>query len=127
MIVAGLGFRHGVSAEELLQVLEQAALAASLPLRGVARLATVTDRSGEAGLIAAAERLGVPIVPVDENELRAADQQVTTRSARVLAGYGVGSVCEAAALAAAGPGARLRLARITGPRTACALAEGPGR
>ena len=127
MIVAGLGFRHGVSAEELLLVMEEAALAASLPLREVEKVATAADRAGEAGLIAAAERLRLPIVPVGDDELRAADEEVTTRSARILAGYGVGSVCEAAALAVAGPGARLRLARITGARTACALAEGPGR
>ena len=127
MIVAGFGFRHGVSADELLLVLEEAALAASLPVREVESVATAADRSAEPGLIAAAQRLSVPIVPVGEDDLRAADKQAATRSARALASYGVGSVCEAAALAAAGPGARLRHPRITGARSACALAEGPGR
>jgi cobalt-precorrin 5A hydrolase len=125
MIVAGLGFRHGVSAEELLRVLEDAALRAALEVREVRKLATLARRSGEPGLVAVALCLALPIDAVDDEELRA--DTVTTRSARILERYGVGSVCEAAALAAAGPGARLKLARIAGPRTTCALAEGPGR
>lgn len=125
MIVAGLGFRHGVSAEELLQVLEDAAQRAALEVGHVRKLATLAGRSGEPGLLAAARCLALPIEAVDDEELRA--QTVATISARIFDRYGVGSVCEAAALAAAGPGARLKLARIVGPRTTCAFAEGPGR
>ncbi|MFP4181797.1 MAG: cobalamin biosynthesis protein, partial [Thiohalospira sp.] len=48
--------------------------------------------------------------------------QTATRSARSRAATGVDSVAEAAALAAAGPGARLAVTRRTSRRGSCALA-----
>ena len=67
----------------------------------------------------------LPEQPVERDEARdleAASARAETRSARVLALTGVPSIAEAAALAAAGPAARLILPRIKlGPAT-CALA-----
>lgn len=55
-----------------------------------------------------------------------AAQPVLTRSAASQATYGTGSVAEAAALAAAGPGARLLSARLISPDrlATCAIAIG---
>ncbi len=118
MIVAGFGFRSGVTTGALQDALARAGGAA-----GVTHLATAAAKAeGLAGLSAV---LGLPVVAIAPQVLEG--QAVVTQSDRVAALYGTGSVAEAAALAAAGPGARLR-----GPRAAsadgtatAAIAEGP--
>ena len=65
---------------------------------------------------------GVKLVFVPQADLEAAASRILTHSERVLAATGVPSLSEAAALAAAGPGARLLAPRVAvGPAT-CALA-----
>jgi cobalt-precorrin 5A hydrolase len=55
--------------------------------------------------------------------MRQADARITTRSERVIKQRGVGSVCEATALAAAGPAARLVVMRlVSADHTATAAA-----
>jgi len=79
-------------------------------------------KSGEPGIAAAASDLGVPLVLVPQADLEAAGTRTMTRSERVVALMGVPSAAEAAALAAAGPAARLVAPRTAvGPAT-CALA-----
>jgi cobalt-precorrin 5A hydrolase len=117
MIVAGFGFRQGVTLAALQDALHRAGGA-----RGVTHLATL-DAKAE-GLAPLGQSLGVPVVAVSELDLQA--QDTLTRSGRVQALTGVGSVAEAAALAAAGPGARLwgpRVVSADGTATA-AIAEG---
>ena len=74
-------------------------------------IATIAAKSGEAGIAAAAAKLGVDLILISETELQAASDRTETRSERVLALTGVPSVAEAAALAAAGPSARLHRVR----------------
>lgn len=117
MIVAGFGFRKETSLEAL-----QDALARAGGAEGVTHLATLAAKAPAlAGLGAA---LGLPVVALAPAEL--VGQAVLTRSDRVAALYGTGSVAEAAALAAAGPGARLRGARAvsTDGTATAAIAEG---
>lgn len=103
MIVAGFGFRSGVTKGALLDALGRAGGAA-----GVTHLATLAAKAeGLAGLAAA---LGLPVVAVAPEAL--AGQTVETQSDRVAALFGTGSVAEAAALAAAGPGSWLRSPRV---------------
>lgn len=121
MIVAGLGCRKGVSTEAVLAAIRAAAGAHALPLGRIGRLATGEAKSGEPALAEAALALGVPLEIVGAALIAA--QATPTRSGPSLAVAGAGSLAEAAALAAAGEGARL-----LGPRTllgpvACALAE----
>lgn len=114
MIVAGLGFRRGASAESL---------RAALALVGVPQaLATAEDKVHEPGLLRLAKDLGLQVHGVPRAALAA---QGIEGSARVMAEYGTGSVAEAAALAAAGPGARLIKGRRIGPdgMAVAALAE----
>jgi len=86
-------------------------------------IATSAAKGGEPGIALAASAIGVPLVLVDLGDLAAAGMRATTRSERVIALAGVPSVAEAAALAAAGPDARLIVPRIAvGPAT-CALAQ----
>lgn len=114
MRIAGLGFRRGASAESL---------AAALALVGAAEaLATAEDKVHEPGLQRLARKLAVKVHAVSRAALEA---QGVEGSARVMAEYGTGSVAEAAALAAAGPGARLVVGRRTSPdgMAVAALAE----
>ena len=116
MIVAGLGFRKGVTLESL-----KAALAL---VGGANAFATAEGKEFEPALQAMGAELGLQIIAVPR-DLLAAQNVAGTGLSRAL--YGTGSVAEASALAAAGPGARLLVARTKGPdgRTVVALAEGP--
>lgn len=95
MIVAGFGFRSGVTLAAL-----QDALARAGGADGVTHLATLASKAEGLGPLGVA--LGLPVVGVADAALR--DQPTLTQSGRVQALKGVGSVAEAAALAAAGPG-----------------------
>ena len=117
MIVAGLGFRKGVSAQSL---------RAALALVGRADLlATAEGKEAEPGLLRLSAETGLAIRAVSRASLAA---QGIEGSGRSMALYGTGSVAEAAALAAAGQGARLIATRKTGPdgMAVAALAEGNG-
>lgn len=119
MIVAGFGFRSKVTLAALQDALAQAGGA-----DGVTHLATLADKAR--GLEPLAQALRLPVVALGPEILRGI--ATPTHSDRVAALFGTGSVAEAAALAAAGTGARLRGARAVsadGTATA-AIAEGPG-
>ncbi len=108
-LVVGIGFRENASAqsigEALAAAVEQAGSAASM-------IAVPEDKAGHPALCAAALLAGLPIKKVSIYAMRRADPRVPTRSGAVLQRRGVGSVCEAAALAAAGAGARLIVPRL---------------
>lgn len=106
MIVAGFGFRSETTLAAL-----QDALARAGGAKGVTHLATLAIKAP--GLAPLGQALGLPVIALPPEALHG--QPTLTRSDRVAALHGTGSVAEAAALAAAGPGARLR-----GPRAASA-------
>jgi cobalt-precorrin 5A hydrolase len=106
MIVAGFGFRSGVTLAALQDALSRAGGAV-----GVTHVATLAAKAE--GLAPLAKALGVPVVSLSDAALQSV--KTLTQSDRVQALKGTGSVAEAAALAAAGPGARLR-----GPRAVSA-------
>lgn len=139
MRVAGFGYRSGAEPSSLRAAWE-AALAA-LRAEGLAEggdgwtgdpachgragcvlLAAPQDKL--AMLQALAAQLGLPVRAVSAMALRAAP--TVTHSPASLAARGTGSVAEASALVAAGPGARLLVTRrISADRRAsCAIAEG---
>ena len=124
MIVAGVGFRRGVEAQEIVALVAWALERAALPPDALSGLATAEPLAGVPAFLSAADRLSVRPLAVPRASLGEAAPRVRTRSARALAAYGVGSVAEAAALAAAGPGAMLVLERIASPSATCALARG---
>ncbi|GAB4262578.1 MAG: cobalamin biosynthesis protein [Pararhodobacter sp.] len=112
MIVAGFGF----STKATLASLHSAYLAAG---GGAAALATLADKAGALAPLGAA--LELPVIAVDT-----ALPDTITQSERSRAARGTGSVAEACALAAAGPGAYLLGPRaVSDDRLAtCALARG---
>ncbi len=126
MIVAGVGCKWGAPARDI-----EAAVLAALARAGIRSnaldcIATIAAKAGEAGIAATAAKLGVAVVFVSDTGLEAAGPRTATRSERVLALTGVPSVAEAAALAAAGPSARLIAPRLVIGSATCALAaSGP--
>lgn len=119
MIVAGFGFRAGATVESLADALGRAGGS-----EGVAALATAADKARAAPFVRFAEALSLPVHAIDAASL--AGQETATRSAVSLAARDTGSVAEAAALAAAGQGARLIAPRVVSGdgMATCALAEG---
>ncbi len=119
VIVAGFGFR---ATAEMASFEDGWARAA--PDGAVDLMATAADKAGHPGLTALAARLGLRIVGLGPEALAA--QRVVTVSEASVRARGTGSVAEAAALAAAGPGGRLLGPRVVSSdgRVTCALAEG---
>ncbi|MDP3261965.1 MAG: cobalamin biosynthesis protein [Tabrizicola sp.] len=119
MIVAGFGFRSGATLGAL-----QEALAKAGGPSGVTHLATLSAKAE--GLRPLALALDLPVVALEAELLRGIP--TPTRSSRVVAMFGTGSISEAAALAAAGEGACLRGPRsVSSDGTAtAAIAEGLG-
>jgi cobalt-precorrin 5A hydrolase len=109
-LVIGLGFRDQATAQSIGDVLADVVAKAARPDVAIV-LAVAEDKAMHPGLLAAAQATHLSIETVAAETLRAADARVTTRSERVLRQRGVGSVCEAAALAVAGIDARLIVTR----------------
>ncbi len=118
-LVAGLGFRHATQADEILALVRRALATQAMPL---GCLATAADRAGEPAIRTVAAVLGVPLIGVPAEALIAVDGRVVTRSSRIAATRGIGSVAEAAALAVAGSDSALLLPRIASAGATCALA-----
>lgn len=121
MRVAGIGCRRGVPTADVVSAVR---LAASRIDSGVDALATTQDKIAEEGVVAAAAMLGLPLVCADEAALHDVAPDAVTRSERVLALKGLPSIAETAALAAAGPGARIIVPRVVAGAATCAIAVG---
>ncbi len=118
---AGVGARRGVAAEVIVDLVSSIAKTHGVPLPEVT-LCTLESKADEAGLHEAAATLGVDLVFLPLDALKARKGAAPTHSPRVQAMFGVGSVAEAAALVGAGPGSRLLAPRVATPYAACALA-----
>jgi cobalt-precorrin 5A hydrolase len=123
MIVAGIGCRKGASQAEVEAALDSALTQAKQPRESLRLIATSDGKASEPGIVAAAEARGVPLVRVTPAELEAAGSRTQSSSPRVKEMFGVPSVAEAAALAAAGSKAKLILPRIAVGPVTCALAD----
>jgi cobalt-precorrin 5A hydrolase len=103
MRVAGIGMRRQARAESIADALTRAG-------GDVACLAVLADKGDHPALRAYAACTGQRVSLVKREAL--ADVATLTRSARIQARFGTGSVAEALALAVAGPGARLVCSRV---------------
>ncbi|WP_457797526.1 cobalamin biosynthesis protein [Methylocystis sp. S23] len=118
---AGIGARRGVAAEAIVDLVRAVAARHGAPLSQVS-LCTLDSKAQEQGLHDAAKTLGVELVFLPLDALKARRGAAPTHSPRVQAMFGVGSVAEAAALVGAGKGSRLLAPRVATPYAACALA-----
>jgi cobalt-precorrin 5A hydrolase len=126
VIVAGIGYRKGATQAQIEAAINAALERAGRPLARLDLMATSAAKRGEAGIAATASARGVQLTFVNQADLEIASARGATWSQRVLALAGVPSVAEAAALAAAGPKARLILSRIVVGPVTCALASDEG-
>ena len=122
-LIAGIGLRPGTSTQDIRACLDDALAQAGLA-EVPTRIATLASRFDEPGLAELATALNVALVAIPDEALAGFEAACATRSNRIAGLYGVGSVAEAAALAAAGPGAVLVQPRIATSRVTCALARG---
>jgi cobalt-precorrin 5A hydrolase len=117
-LVAGFGFRAGCELASLRNALQAALELAStahgqpITIAHLSALATAADKAHHPALLQLAAELQVPIHPIP---LPALADQSAAPSAHVPERYGAHSVAEAAALAAAGPGASLLGRRSISP------------
>jgi cobalt-precorrin 5A hydrolase len=119
-IAIGVGCRLGCPADAVEALIREALDHA--PAAERLGLFTIRDKKGESGLIAAAERLGLPLVFLSRDALLEQAPFVQMRSPRAEGLFGVPSVAEASALAGAGAGAVLIVPRIAGQGATCAIA-----
>ena len=117
-LVVGAGCSRGCPPDELAELVH-AALAG---VDGqVVAVATIDRRAEEPCVVALAHARGVPLRVHTAAAL--ADVPVPSPSPVVAAHVGTASVAEAAALLAAGPGARIAVAKRRSAHATCAIAE----
>jgi cobalt-precorrin 5A hydrolase len=124
MIVAGIGCRKAIAAEQVESAIEAALRQNQIEGHRLGVIAVPAVKGAEAGIVAAAAARGVLLVLITQDALEQADLRTVTRSARSMDTLNVRSVAEASALAAAGPNSRLLAARVVVGPVTCALAEG---
>jgi cobalt-precorrin 5A hydrolase len=93
-----------------------------VPTSGRPALFSIEDKADEAGLIEAARHLGLNLVFLARDALRAQAHKIQSASTRSETMFGVPSVAEAAALAGAGVDAALIVPRIAREGVTCAVA-----
>ena len=114
----GIGCRSGATVGAIVACVQEARARAACE---VASLHTGIDVRAPA-LEAAAAQLGLPLIRHDAAALAATADRVVSRSLRIEALFGIGSLAEAAALAGAGEGARLIVTKFSADGVSCAVA-----
>ena len=127
MIVAGVGCRRGVSADEIEKVVRMALGLFQLPAERLDALATESEKATDPAFAEAARRLSTRLAACTVEDLDRVAGQVLTPSKLVLESKGVPSIAEASALVIAGRNARLLGTRVATAQATCAIAVGDGR
>ena len=119
MIVAGFGFTTRATSDSLRAALIETGFSETLT-----QIASAPDKVQTDAFQELAADLGLPVAVISAEQITAAE--TITQSTPSKAARNTGSVAEAAALAAAGPGAHLLVPRhISADRMAtCAIAKG---
>ncbi|GAB5375364.1 MAG: hypothetical protein AcusKO_18260 [Acuticoccus sp.] len=124
-IALGMGAERGAPPAEAIAMVREALHAAGIDARAVAVVASLDKKADEAALAAVADDLGAPLRVFDTAALALEEPRLTAPSETVRAAVGVAGVAEAAALAAAGPAAVLRVPKTVRGQLTLALAEAP--
>jgi cobalt-precorrin 5A hydrolase len=121
MIIIGIGFASGCTSEEILTLADQVCRAHQVAREEIGMIATLPEKAAEPALAAAAQALGIGIVAPPPSRFKAVSGRCLTHSERVKNRFGLPSVSEAAALAAAHDGAALLGPRMASLRATIAL------
>jgi len=103
ILSVGIGCNRNTSLEIIHEFLKDVFTGEGLSLNSVFSLATTEIKKDETGLLSLADRLNLPLKFYDKNQLNSVDT-IETPSKMVEKHLGVKSVCEAAAILAAGRG-----------------------
>ena len=122
LIAVGVGFRAATSAEAI-AALVRATLARVADMTGERALFTSERKRDDAAIESAAKALGLPLHYLAHEQLEAEAPRAATRSERVERHVGLPSLSETAALAGAGPGGVLIVARVAADGATCAIAH----
>jgi cobalt-precorrin 5A hydrolase len=123
-LVAGVGCSRGATAEDVTSTIELALDQGGLAWGSLAQLATLDRRLDEPGLVACAQRLGLPLRGFAAEELSAV-RPLPTPSTVVGMAVGTPGVCEPAALLASGA-AELVVSKVKTARATAAIARTRG-
>ncbi len=121
-LIVGVGCSRGASEAEIISLIRDSLADAGLAEKSVAALASVDVKRDEAGLLAAAERLGVPVRFFSSEELSGFN--APNPSEVVADAVGTPSVAEAAAMAC---GSELVVEKRKSKNATCAVGRMPVR
>ena len=121
IVTIGIGCTSGAPPDEVLALVRASLAEAGHSPSAIACVATIDRKKDEAAIDAVATQLGVRTRFFSAAEL-AAETRITQASERVLDVVDTASVAEAAALLAAGPGAKLIVPKRKSAHATCAIA-----
>ncbi|WP_226574759.1 precorrin-3B C(17)-methyltransferase [Acuticoccus sediminis] len=124
-VALGMGSERGVDPEVAVSSAIEVLAEAVLDPRALACVVSLDLKADEAALHAVADAFNVPFRVFTREALAAEDHRLATPSDAVRTAVGISGVAEAAALAAAGPAARLILPKRVRSGLTLALAEAP--
>ena len=101
-LVVGVGARKGVSGEAVLGAVKEALLTLDIPLKRIDALATAEPKHDEKGILEAAHILGRSLEIISLDRIKDFEHPDCSQSLLVKKTFGVGGICEPAALLAAG-------------------------
>ncbi len=125
VLTLGVGSERGAEAEELIRLVMATLAEHGLAREAIACVASLELKAAEPAIHALADSLGVPARFFDAARLDVETPRLASPSALVFAATGCHGVAEGAALAAAGPGGELLVAKTKSDRATCAIARAP--
>ena len=124
-LAVGLGCERGAASAEVSALLRDTLAEAGLAYQAVACIASINLKADEPAILGAADNLAVAARFFSAADLEAETPRLANPSQTVFREVGCHGVAEAAALAAAGPEARLLVPKRKSARATCAIAEAP--
>ncbi len=122
VLALGVGCERNCDPVELSELVEKSLQDAGLSPRAIACVVSLDLKMDEPAVHALAAKLGVPARFFDAKELESETPRLINPSDVVFAEVGCHGVCEAAALAAAGKNASLKVEKQRSRRATCAIA-----
>ncbi len=124
-LIVGLGCERDTDPNEIEALLGECLAEAGLSPHAVACIASIDVKADEPAILATAARLGVPARFYGAARLERETPRLANPSETVFREVGCHGVAEGAALAGAGAGGRLLVAKTKSRRATCAIAEAP--
>ena len=124
-LAIGVGCTRGVLPERLVHHVLQTLVHYKLSQKSVAVVASVDLKADETAILTLAQTLSVPARFLPVEDLEALTSRLSQPSEYVFRAVGCHGVAEAAALASAGPDARLVVNKHCGQQVTCAISRAP--